>query len=131
MIGLDGKQHKLILQSTKRKSRAKSAPHQKALSLLLEILPGVVVFEEVTLPGCGLYLDIFLPSISLAIEVHGRQHYEFVPFFHKTKGDFLMSRKRDKDKREWCELNEITLVELPYDEEEKWKSLIASAISQD
>jgi hypothetical protein len=42
-----------------------------------------------------------------------------------------MSRKRDKDKREWCELNEITLVELPYDEEEKWKSLIASAISQD
>ena len=95
-MGLDGKEHKLILQSTKRKTRAKSAPHQKALSLLLEILPGVVIFEEVTLPGCGLYLDIFMPSISLAVEVHGRQHYEFVPFFHKTKADFLLARKRDR-----------------------------------
>jgi hypothetical protein len=127
---LDGKQHKLILQSTKRKTRAKSAPHQKALSLLLEILPGVVIFEEVTLPGCGLYLDIFLPSISLAIEVHGKQHYEFVPFFHKTKADFLLARKRDRDKLEWCNLNDVTLVTLPHDEEDKWKNLISSAISQ-
>lgn len=129
-MGLDGKEHKLILQSTKRKSRAKSAPHQKALSLLLEILPGVVIFEEVTLPGCGLYLDIFLPSISLAVEVHGRQHYEFVPFFHKTKADFLLARKRDRDKLEWCNLNDVTLVALPHDEEDKWKNLISSAISQ-
>ena len=130
MTGLDGKQYKLILQSTKRKCRAKSAPHQKALSLLLEILPGVVIFEEVTLPGCGLYLDIFLPSISLAVEVHGRQHYEFVPFFHKTKADFLLARKRDRDKLEWCNLNDVTLVTLPHDEEDKWKNLISSAISQ-
>ena len=130
-MGLDGKEHKLILQSTKRKTRAKSAPHQKALSLLLEILPGVVIFEEVTLPGCGLYLDIFMPSISLAVEVHGRQHYEFVPFFHKTKADFLLARKRDRDKTEWCDLNNITLVALPHDEEDQWKSLISSAISQD
>ena len=129
-MGLDGKEHKLILQSTKRKTRAKSAPHQKALSLLLEILPGVVIFEEVTLPGCGLYLDIFMPSISLAVEVHGRQHYEFVPFFHKTKADFLLARKRDRDKSEWCSLNNITLVSLPPDEEDKWKNLISSAISQ-
>jgi hypothetical protein len=128
-MGLDGKEHKLILQSTKRKTRAKSAPHQKALSLLLEILPGVVIFEEVTLPGCGLYLDIFLPSISLAVEVHGRQHYEFVPFFHKTKADFLLARKRDRDKLEWCNLNDITLVVLPYDGEDEWKNLISSAIS--
>ena len=129
-MGLDGKEHKLILQSTKRKTRAKSAPHQKALSLLLEILPGVVIFEEVTLPGCGLYLDIFMPSISLAVEVHGRQHYEFVPFFHKTKADFLLARKRDRDKSEWCSLNSVTLVTLPHDEEDKWKNLISSAISQ-
>ena len=129
-MGLDGKEHKLILQSTKRKTRAKSAPHQKALSLLLEILPGVVIFEEVTMPGCGLYLDIFMQSISLAVEVHGRQHYEFVPFFHKTKADFLLARKRDRDKSEWCSLNNITLVSLPHDEEDKWKNLISSAISQ-
>lgn len=131
MIGLDGKEHKLVLQSTKRKTRAKSAPHQKALSLLREILPGVVIFEEVTLPGCGLYLDIFMPSISIAVEVHGRQHYEFVPFFHKTKADFLLARKRDRDKLQWCDLNNITLVALPYDKEDQWKNLISSAISQD
>jgi len=131
VIGLDGKQHKLILQSTKRKTRAKSAPHQKALSLLLEILPGAVIFEEVTLPGCGLYLDIFLPSMSLAVEVHGRQHYEFIPFFHKTKADFFLAKKRDRDKAEWCSINDIALVSLPHDEEDKWKTLISSAILQD
>ena len=90
-----------------------------------------MTFEEVSLPGCGLYLDIFMPSISLAIEVHGRQHYEFVPFFHKTKMDFLLARKRDRDKIEWCELNDIVLVSLPYNEEDRWKSLISSAILQD
>lgn len=130
-MGLDGKEHKLILQSTKRKTRAKSAPHQKALSLLLEILPGIPIFEEVSLPGSGLYLDIFLPSASLAIEVHGRQHYEFVPFFHKCKADFLIARKRDRQKQEWCDINGIALAILPYDEEDKWKILISSAISQD
>ena len=72
-----------------------------------------------------------MPSISLAIEVHGRQHYEFVPFFHKTKSDFLLARKRDRDKAEWCNLNNVTLVVLPHDEEDKWKNLIGSAISQD
>lgn len=72
-----------------------------------------------------------MPSISLAVEVHGKQHYEFVPFFHKTKADFLLARKRDRDKLEWCNLNDVTLVTLPHDEEDQWKSLISSAISQD
>jgi hypothetical protein len=87
--------------------------------------------EEVTIPGSSLYLDLYLPLIPLAVEVHGKQHYEHIPFFHKTKADFLLSQKRDKDKANWAEFNHIFFVVLPYDKEYNWWELINLAISQD
>ena len=35
-----------------------------------------------------------------------------MPFFHGDKKGFERSRARDERKRQWCELNEITLVEV-------------------
>lgn len=88
--------------------------------------------EEVTIPGASsMYLDIYLPLIPLAVEVHGRQHYEHVPFFHKSKAEFLLSQRRDKDKAAWADLNDIPLVVLPYNQEANWWQLINSVISQD
>ena len=114
-----------------RSNRDKSEPHSEALSLLLILFPGVTIFEEATIPGSKLYLDIFLPSIPLAVEVHGRQHYDFVPFFHKTRADFLLAKKRDREKIEWANMNDIPLAVLPYNERSQWKQLIVSAISKD
>ena len=45
----------------------------------------------------------------MAIEVHGQQHYEYSPFFHKTKAGFYQSLKRDEIKTEWCKLNNFNL----------------------
>ena len=69
-----------------------------------------------------LYLDFFIPNLMLAVEVHGRQHYEYVPFFHKTKAGYLKARARDEDKKEWCELNNINLIALNYlEDENSWR----------
>jgi thermostable 8-oxoguanine DNA glycosylase len=48
----------------------------------------------------------------LAIEVQGVQHSEMNSFFHKRKSDFRRQLSRDEDKRFFCELNDITLIEV-------------------
>jgi hypothetical protein len=73
--------------------------------------------EEVGLPGSnGLRLDFYLPLRRLAIEAHGQQHYRYVMHFHGTMMGFLRSRERDQKKRDWCSINGIDLVELPFSE---------------
>ena len=46
----------------------------------------------------------------LAVEVQGKQHKSFTPFFHKTKSSFDNQLKRDEEKAFFCQLNEIDLV---------------------
>ena len=47
------------------------------------------------------------------------------PHFHTSKLEFAKSKKRDKDKYDWCELNNLLYVGLPYDEsDEQWKHRI-------
>lgn len=114
--------------------RKRSKYHLRARSLLKELFNSYRILEEVKLPGSTLphrksvlYLDFYIPSIKLAIEVHGEQHYEFNAFFHKSRADFLKSLARDDDKITWCELNDIKLVVLKYSEsEDEWRKRIQS-----
>jgi hypothetical protein len=72
-----------------------------------------------------LYADFWLPLRNKIIEVHGEQHYKFVPFFHGTQLNFLASKANDNKKKEWCLINGIVLVELPFNEStEQWQSRI-------
>lgn len=70
------------------------------------------LLEEFPIPGERLFLDFFMPNHKLAFEFQGEQHDEFNRFFHGTKAGFERSKERDARKRMWCELNEITLVEV-------------------
>jgi hypothetical protein len=139
VIGFDNKEHKFNFSKNKKRRYQdnKSSLHEKARSVIKEIFPTLSVYEEVTLPGSKkigrsslLYADFFLPEIMLIVEVHGKQHYEYCSFFHKDKMDFLKSRKRDIDKIEWCEINNIKIVALPYNEEKEWKNLIQHKMTQ-
>lgn len=114
--------------------RKRSKYHLRARNLLKELFHSYRILEEVKLPGSTalnrksvLYLDFYIPSIMLGVEVHGQQHYEFCPFFHKSKADFLKAKARDEDKIAWCELNNIRLVTFKYTEsDDEWRQRIKS-----
>jgi hypothetical protein len=115
-----------VTSSNDRSARSKL--HLEARKLIHEVFSPMVILEEVPIPikrGITLYLDFFLPLRRIAIEVNGKQHGVFTPFYHQTVADFKRSKHNDQLKREWCELNGITLIEFNYDESlQDWKDKI-------
>lgn len=71
-----------------------------------------------------LYIDIFIPSIGLVVEVNGQQHEKFTKHFHKTKAEFLRSKVRDNKKKEWALINNLDLIVLNYDNKDEWRKII-------
>ena len=137
VTGINGKEYHWNLTAYNvfdNDGRKRSKYHVRARQLLKEIFNSYRILEEVKLPGSTelhrksvLYLDFFIPSINLAIEIHGQQHYEFNPFFHKNKADFLKAKARDEDKISWCKLNNIDIVILKYSESnDEWRERIKS-----
>jgi hypothetical protein len=53
--------------------------------------------------------DFYYPSLKLAIEYQGYQHYN-----QTFRGNFQQQSKRDEEKREACKSEQITLLEIPY-----------------
>lgn len=137
VTGLDGKEYKFnFTKYRNRKFRNnKSSYHLQARDIIKEIWPTSSLYEEITLPGSKrlgrgslLYADFFLPELMLVVEVHGKQHYEYSPFFHKDKMDFALAKQRDRDKIEWCGLNDIKVAVLPYNEREQWKTILMTTM---
>jgi hypothetical protein len=108
--------------------RSRSTLHLTAREMLYEIFPTLQILEEVPInprPRTTLYLDFYINQLRAAIEVHGQQHYKFNSLYHSTAQDFLHQKRRDEDKKEWCDINNITYIELPYNENrEEWKNKI-------
>lgn len=105
-------------------SRPRSSLHKAARALIQETFPTLQLLEEVPIETGHkrtLYLDFYLPLRKLAIEVHGRQHYEFNSHFHKDRWAFIRSMANDRLKEEWCDLNNIGIVTLKYDEQDSWR----------
>lgn len=120
VVGLDGKQYNWSLTGN-TPSTNPSSYHLEAREMLKTMFPMEFILEELTLPSCNLRCDFFVPGLRMMVEVHGEEHYRFIAFFHGNKREFLLSQKRDREKREWCRLNNIVLVELKYDERERWE----------
>ena len=132
VTGLNGREYNLDLKKYTKQRENCSFYHKIARVLLKEVFRGYSIYEEVKLPGSVkpskksvLYLDFYIPSAIMAVEVHGQQHFKFVPYFHKSKAGFAMAKKRDMDKREWCRTNGIELIELRWDDsQEYWREKI-------
>jgi len=57
------------------------------------------------------HLDVYMPSVSLALEYQGRQHYEPVEFFG-GEAAFRRQQQRDQRKREACRKAGCTLIDV-------------------
>lgn len=127
---LDGVVHNwnLVGHISKARITHKSSLHLAARDVIVSVFPTLQVLEEVPITlrrSETLYLDFYLPLKKLCIEVHGEQHYKFVPYYHNNILSFLKSQKRDREKEEWCNNNGITYVVFPFDKQiTDWKQRI-------
>lgn len=92
-------------------SRSKIQFHTK--QFLKRYWKSHIVFEEFPVAGSKLSLDFYNANKKIAVEVQGKQHTKYVPFFHgKNKINYINQLKRDNDKLKFCEMNEIKLIEI-------------------
>mgnify|MGYP003635854190 FL=1 len=71
-----------------------------------------VVFEEFRIVGTRLSLDFYNANKCIAVEVQGDQHIRYVKHFHKNRLKYLDQLKRDQKKFDFCEINDIKLLEV-------------------
>lgn len=57
--------------------------------------------------------DFYLPDYNLCIEYQGEQHYKAVEFFGGEES-LKIRQLHDQIKRDYCNLNNIVLIEIPY-----------------
>lgn len=129
VVGLDGRTYSWKLAGhvpLDSDDRPRSSNHIRARALLATLFPADQRLEEVSLPGSGgLFADFYLPNRKFIIEVHGAQHFRFNGFFHETRLDFVQAQARDRRKAEWCQINNIRLIELAHDQsDESWAERI-------
>ena len=72
-------------------------------------------------------MDIFLPNEQLAFEYQGEHHYHDL---YSMGSLWRQQRQRDKEKKEICKQNGITLIEIPYWWDKQLSSLIATIHQQ-
>lgn len=51
--------------------------------------------------------DIYIPSHSIFVEIHGAQHYDFVEYWHKDSEGFEYSKQKDDMKKTFAKKNGI------------------------
>lgn len=61
----------------------------------------------------SIYLDFFIPSMNVAIEYQGEQHYRPTGFIDNEER-FTHQQERDNAVRYYCKEHKIKLIEIPY-----------------
>ena len=124
---LDGNIHKWKIEGSIVRSndqRPRSQLHLTARSLIKEIYPTLQICEEVATQikrDQKVFLDFYINTIKTVVEVHGQQHYKFNSLYHTSAQDFSNQKKRDQDLQDWCVLNNLNYIELPFNEDkDKW-----------
>ena len=94
--------------------------------------------REKRFPDCidvqELPFDFYLPEFNACIEVDGEGHYKPVQFrgasLAKTKHSFKQTQRHDKMKDEYCLVNKIKLVRIPYWDlqNENYKEILANIV---
>jgi hypothetical protein len=91
---------------------------EEIFEFLKVAFPRATIFPQhpVKFFGEQLFIDFYIPAMSLAVECQGEQHYSFTPHFHGDKEGFKASVARDNNKREWARKNNVFLLEIPFND---------------
>lgn len=77
---------------------------------------------------CKLRFDFYLPSKNVCIEFDGIQHFEAIDFFGGVE-EFEKLKIRDSIKNNFCSLNNIKLIRIPYTiKDDEMKMLILEGV---
>lgn len=102
--------------------RVKQSNISKKVQDYLDFI-GVSYTKEKTFTECfsdmgkKLQFDFYLEKYNLCIEVDGVQHYKPIAFNGNkddAKNQFLLVKRRDQIKNEYCKANNINLLRLPF-----------------
>ena len=123
-IDFQGREHIFELRrefGVKRKAESRSNAQWKLGRLLCKIYGRNNIFEDYPLPSCGnVSWDFWVPHQEVAFEFHGRQHDEFVKFFHGTKAGFMQQKASDRKKAQIAEENGIKLIIIREGDFKNW-----------
>jgi len=64
--------------------------------------------------GNQMHLDGYNKDLNLAFEQNGKQHFDRIPYFHKTIEAFKKQQNDDLRKKELCKIHGVSLIEIPY-----------------
>jgi hypothetical protein len=105
----------------------RSKRHIEILGTLRRLFGATRIKEEhpIKIDGRTLFLDIYLPTLKLAFEIQGKQHYEFSPYMHASRAAFRQQRENDGRKKEWCGDNGVKLCLVGLNTETSPASVLA------
>lgn len=112
-----------------------SSKGESAVKSYIESL-GIEYFHQYSFSDCKntivLRYDFYIPSLKIAIEYQGEQHYKPIDFAGKgmewATERFIYGQHTDEIKRKYCRANGIRLVEIKYDEIHRVSEIIDAAI---
>ena len=127
VVGLDNQEYNWPPKGCRARPQC-SELHARARNILHQLYPTMAILEEVTIPGSKLKIDLYVPTLQLAVEVQGQQHSEFTKHFHGNQWGFSRAKNNDKQKRSWCDTHGIKLIELQYDRtDDEWTTDITNS----
>ena len=101
-------------------SKSRSKIQFKVKQFLKPFWKDQIVYEEFPVYGSRMSVDILNSTKKIAIEVQGKQHFQFNKFFHNnSRIKYLEGIKRDFQKAEWLKENKFTLIEINEEEVNK------------
>jgi hypothetical protein len=82
--------------------------------LLKQVFPNNIIKTEhyIRYKGKRLFFDFYIKDLGILLEVQGKQHDEFVKHFHTDREGFLAAKRRDNLKKEYCQINDLWLIEV-------------------
>ncbi len=109
-----------------------SAIANKVYDLIKEAFPHYIITKEhyINYKGTRLFFDFLIKGLNVYVEVHGRQHFEYIEHFHGTKEKFLGQKNRDNLKIEYIQENTKFCLVRFYDGEKLDKEKVLQRINE-